>query len=242
MRRPFFLCVLAVACSRAKAPNMETAHTDSAGWRYVQVQGSRVSFRYPTSHVRSVIDRSSADCGSSESIYGEEPDSAVDGAIVVSSAPANFDSVAHRFGFERPNIAPALRCDESGKCGAVGPWQPARGDQWFAAAVADSIHVGAWRGLIGTMTILGYFNDIPDSLRSPDDDPDATFPKESLYQTRFFALAPVSQECAVVISWRGEPVSEYHGGIEAASWDTALIRHMFSGARVGSSAGQRRTF
>ena len=113
------------------------------------------------------------------------------------------------------------------------PWQMKQGNDWAGLDFADSLDVGPWRALTGTMTTLGYFTEFPDSLRTPDDDPNATLPKETLYQVTFFAFAPLSSRCAAVISWRGEPVSEYAGGEAAAAWDTALIRHMLSTAVLG---------
>jgi hypothetical protein len=211
---------------------------DSLGWRYTHVTGPGLSFRYPTFRADSVIDRWAPDCTSAQPLYQEWSDSTVDNAIVVSSAPASFETTADLFGFERPNLAPAIVCDERNRCSSVGPWQLKEGKEWFPDG-SDSVQVGPWRGLIGTMTILGYFNDIPDSLRSPDDDPNATFPKESLYHTRFFAAADGGDGCGVVISWRGDPVSDYHGGREKASWDSASLEHMLRTARFGRVMEQK---
>jgi hypothetical protein len=234
------LLLIIVACThRDKAPDnaAETAPSDSAGWRYAHIEGPDLSFRYPVARVRGVIDRWADDCTVPTPPYGEEPDSTLDGTIIVTSARADFELVADAFGFERENVNANIVCTPA-PCAAARPWTMKQGDAWWGED-ADSIHAGPWRGLIGTMTTLGYFDDIPDSLmKSPDDDPNATAPKQSMYQTRFFAVAPVTNQCVAVIAWRGEPATKYKRGKEAAGWDTAQIRHMLSTASVGARAAQ----
>jgi hypothetical protein len=220
MKYPILLALFALGCSPDNPSESVVEATDSLGWRYAHINEAGLSFRYPSSRADSVIDRYTPQCTSAQPIYQEGPDSLVDGAIIISSAPASFETTANLFGFERPNLA----------------WQLKQGNEWFTHDTADSLRVGAWRGLVGTMTILGYFNDFPDSLRSPDDDPNATLPKESLYQTRFFAMRHIDGQCAAVISWRGQPVSEYHGGLARASWDTASLQHMLRRARLHDNA------
>src|SRR5687768_14688468 len=100
MMRWAIIFFLAAACGRDddRSNGRETLPPDSAGWRDVNLDS--VSFRYPVARVRSVIDRRSPDCSLGAGHYGEGPDSTVDASIIVSYGPADFDSIAHVFGFE----------------------------------------------------------------------------------------------------------------------------------------------
>ncbi len=230
MRRtsPLWL-IAALACSREtdeRGPRVLTpTGGDSAGWHAVAVPALGLELRYPASHVRAVLDRSTRACTTVPSLPGEPWDSVGADTLVVANAPSSFDSIAIAMGFDvKPN----------------GYWHREDTLHGTAWAGVDSLRVGPWRVLTARAENAIYFDDMTYEPE-PGDPPDARMPPDPVWQERFVAVAPAGDRCAIVLAWRGHVVRASKEGYEAGKWPPELLRAFLERATITSKPGGERS-
>lgn len=218
--------LLGVACVLACSPGgdapphgvLTATPGDSAGWLAVRVPTLGLELQYPVSHVRAAVNRWTSECRAVPTLPAAPLDSAGADTLIITSAPASFDTVAKAMGFDPQPDGYWHRLDT------------AYGHAWSGV---DSTRVPPWRALYALTETAIYFDDMTYEP-GPDDSPDARMSPDPVWQARFVAVAPGPRGCSVVLAWRGHVVRQSKEGADAGRWSPELFAVFLSRATLPS--------